>query len=279
MNMTVTKLMMAAGAIIFLTACDVKDPIHETDHPDKAKITVTADWSGIGQGIAKPSGYTVAFGDRTFTAMADKYTLPDLIEPGNYTLYFYHEADNITINGTASTADYAAGMPGWFFTGRLDAVIDGGKHHELTVAMKQQVRQLTLVIEATGGTVDKIATITGTLSGVAGSLDMSNDTHGTPSDVALTFAKGTDGKWTATVHLLGITGAKQKLSGTIKFTDGTPDDMILDSDLTDALATFNDNKNEPLTLGGQAEETPSPAGFTTIINAWNKITGGSVIAN
>lgn len=55
--------------------------------------------------------------------------------------------------------------------------------------------------------------------------------------------------------------------------------MILDSDLTAALATFNDNKNEPLTLGGQAEETPSPAGFTTIINAWNKITGGSVIAN
>ena len=40
--MTVTKLMMAAGAIIFLTACDVKDPIHETDHPDKATSSITA---------------------------------------------------------------------------------------------------------------------------------------------------------------------------------------------------------------------------------------------
>ncbi len=277
--MTVTKLMIAAGTIIYLTACDAKDPIHETDHPDKAKITVTADWSAIGQGIAKPSGYTVAFGDKTFTAMADKHTLPDLIEPGDYTLYFYNEADNITIKGITSTADYATGMPGWFFSGRLDAVIEKDRHYEFTISMKQQVRQLTLVIEPTGGTANRIEYITASLSGVAGSLDMATDTHGTSSDVALAFAKDTDGKWTATVPLLGITGAEQKLSGTIMFTDGTPDDMILDSDLTAALATFNDNKNEPLTLGGQVEETPSPAGFTATINAWNKITGGSVIAN
>lgn len=277
--MTVTKLMIAAGTIIFLTACDAKDPIYETDHPDKAKITVTADWSGIGQGIAKPSGYTVAFGDKTFTAMADKHTLPDLIEPGDYTLYFYNEADNIAINGTTSTADYAAGMPEWFFTGRLDAVIEKDRHYEFTVSMKQQVRQLTLVIELTGGTADRIEYITASLSGIAGSFDMATGAHGTSSDVALTFAKDTDGKWTTTVRLLGITGAEQKLSGTIMFTDGIPDDMFLDSDLTAALATFNDNKNEPLTLGGQTVETPSPTGLTATINDWKRVTGGSVIAN
>lgn len=277
----------AAGALI-LWGCDVKDPIYETDHPDKAKITVTADWSGIGSGITKPAVYKVAYGSETLTAQADKYTFPNLLAPGSYTVHFYNEVAAIPVTGkTAKVNTVAAGslepMPDWLFTSKLTATVEQDKHHEFTVQMAQQVRQLTLVIEPTGGTSERIEAITGTLSGVAGSYDMESGAHGSASSVALTFTKITSGedagKWAATVRLLGVTGTQQKLSGTITFTGGTPGDMPLDSDLSTELADFNDNKREPKTLGGQAAETPSPTGFTATINGWTRIDGGSGIAN
>ena len=71
----------------------------------------------------------------------------------------------------------------------MDAVIEKDTEYELTAAMQQQVRQLTLVIEPTGGTTDRIEGVEGYFSGAAATLDMDNGTYGTPSNVALTFTK------------------------------------------------------------------------------------------
>ena len=270
-----------AGALL-LWGCDVKDPVYETDHPEEAKITVTADWNGIGQGLTKPAGFKVAYGDEVLTATADKYTFPNLLAPGSYTVYFYNDAAEITVTGkTATVKTVAAGqlepMPDWLFTGKLTATVEKDKRHEFTVQMAQQVRRLTLVIEPAGTTAERIKTITGTLSGVAGSYDMESGAHGSASSVALEFTKittGTDaGKWTATVCLLGVTGSEQKLSGTIKFADGTPGDMPLESDLTAVLSNFNADKKTPLQLGGVVAESPDPAGFTATIKDWTKVSG------
>lgn len=278
---------IAAAGALMLWGCDVKDPIYEADHPDKTKITVTADWSSIGQGLTKPTGYKVSYGDEVLTATADKYTFPNLLAPGSYTVYFYNDAAEIPVTGKTAivktvAADQLEPMPDWLFTGKLTETVEKNKHHEFTVKMAQQVRQLTLVIEPTGTTAERIKTITGTLSGVAGSYDMESGAHGSASSVALEFTRQTTGdhtgKWTATVRLLGVAGSEQKLSGTIKFTDGTPGDMPLDSDLSTALAKFNENKREPFALGGQIAEIPSPAGFTATIKDWTKV-NGSGIAN
>ena len=92
----------------------------------------------------------------------------------------------------------------------MDAVIEKDTEYELTAAMQQQVRQLTLVIEPTGGTTDRIEGVEGYFSGAAATLDMDNGTYGTPSNVALTFTKITSGadagKWSATMRLLGVAG-------------------------------------------------------------------------
>ena len=164
-----------------------------------------------------------------------------------------------------------------------DAVIEKDTEYELTAAMQQQVRQLTLVIEPTGGTTDRIEGVEGYFSGAAATLDMDNGTYGTPSNVALTFTKITSGadagKWSATMRLLGVAGTAQRLTAQIRFSGNSPQPVTLTSDLTTMLATFNTDKTKPLALGGTVAETPTGAGFSATITDWKQVTGGPVTAD
>ncbi len=276
-----------------LASCGEKEPTpptYNTDHPEHGKITLTTDWSQRGEGIDIPGSHHVrANGDeagkQTFTAATNDH--PELFDPGTHRLHVWHDAAGITVSGNTATVAAQAGntraggidtSPDWFFSAAMDVEVAADTDHKFTATMTQQVRQLTLVIEPTGGTADEIESITATLSGVAGTLDIDTGAHGSPSDVALTFTKGADGKWSATVRLLGIAGAEQKLTGTIAFTGGTPADMPFDSDMTADLAGFNDNKKTPLTLGGQVE-VPTGAGFTASITGWDTISKDGVIAD
>lgn len=273
----------AVAAAVLLAGCDVKDPIYNTSHPEHGTVTLTADWSGIGEGLTAPASYTVKADDYTATVSGATNLLDHLFEPGKYTIYAYNTAEHITVSGTTAaveaapaptgqTGTFVRNAPDWLFASVTDAVIEADKEHAYTAMMKQQVRELTLIIEPTGETTGRIESITGTLSGVAGTLDIANGTHGTPSYVALTFSKitsGTDaGKWSATVRLLGIAGAQQRLAATLRYADDNPKATPLDSDLTTALAAFNADKRTPLTLGGSVVETPTGAGFGVTITDW-----------
>lgn len=278
------KLLIAAsGAALLLWSCDVKDPIYETDYPEQGKITLTTDWTNRTSGIDVPASYTVKAGDYAATLTGATNTVANLFDPGNYSLYVYNTADNIAISGTTITANYSAGALDWMFTCNMDVAIEKDKMHELTAVMTQQVRQLALVIEPTGGATDRIESITATLRGIAGSYDMASGTHGGASNVPLTFAKQTAGdyvgKWMAVVRLLGVTGSEQKLTGIITFAGDTSGNMALESDLTTALAAFNADKKTPITLGGITVEIPTGTGFTATIIDWTPNSGGSVIAN
>ena len=276
-------LLFALPVLLFASCSKSKDPNYNTDHPEHGKITVTADWSGIGQDITKPSAFTVAVGGHTVEVTGDSHAIDKHFDPGDYLLYAYNKAGNITVSGTTATADYTTGTPEWFFTCSMDVKVEADKVHAVTAVMKRQVREVTLIIELTGGTADRIEGITATLSGVAGTLNIDNYTHGSPSNVDFAFTKittGADaGKWTTTVRLLGVTGSEQKLTGTIRFTGGIPGDMPLQSDLSADLANFNANKTEPFALGGTVAETPTGTGFTATITGWNPVPGSSVIAN
>ena len=180
------------------------------------------------------------------------------------------------------SAALISNAPGWLFTSVQEVTVEADTDHELTAAMHQQVRQLTLVIEPTGDAADRIESIEGSLSGAAGTLDFATGTYGAASDVALHFTKITEGsdvgKWTAAVRLLGIAGDTQRLTATLTYADGNPADTRLESDLTAALADFNADKTVPLTLGGTMAETPAEADFAATISNWNLVSGGNVNA-
>lgn len=295
MKNSIKHSLIATAALLFLAGCDPKDPIYDTPHPEKGAVTLTTDWSKLGDGLTAPESYTVVAVGYTGTLSGNVNKLDYLFDPAEIRVSVYNMAEHISINGTTATVATASGnvvgvgsfiqnTPGWLFTSTAEMMIEKDKEHFHTAVMQQQVRQLTLIIEPTGGTTDRIESITGTLSGVASSLDLADGMHGAPANVALTFSKITDGanagRWSATVRLLGTAGAEQQLAVTIAFTGGNPTPIQLDSDLTTALATFNADKRTPLTLGGSVVETPTGAGFGGTITDWTPVTGnGPVVAD
>lgn len=282
----IIRYCVAAALTLAATSC-VKDELHDTPHPDYGKITVTADWSDRGGGVDIPAEWTVTMGDYTGTETGETHSPDHLFSPGNYTLAAYNTPEGITISGTTAAVNAADGgfivnTPGWLFSSVQEVAIEADTDYSLTAVMRQQVRQLTLMIEPTGDAANRIESIVGTLSGAAGTLDFATGTYGTPSEVGLRFTKITNGddagKWMATVRLLGIAGDLQRLTATLTYTDGNPQPTALESDLTEALADFNDGKTAPLTLGGTIAETPGEAGFTGEITDWETVDGGGVDA-
>ena len=279
---------------LLLSSC-VKDTLYDTPHPDHGMISVTADWSARGEGIDIPATWTVAMGDYTGTETSATHAPDHLFDPGSYTLAVWNPAEEITVNGTTATVAAATGndavagafisnAPGWLFTSVQQVLIEKDTDYPLTAAMKQQVRELTLVVEPTGDAAGRITEIVAHLTGAAGTLDFATDTYGAASNVALPFTKITEGddagKWKATVRLLGVTGTEQLLTGEIRYADGNPTPTTLKSDLTEALKEFNTGKSASLTLGGTLVETPEGmevdgAGIT----GWKPVEGDDVNAD
>jgi hypothetical protein len=281
---------MGMAAAVLLSSC-VKDTLYDTPHPDYGKIAVTADWSARGEGIDIPATWTVTMGDYTGTETGATHSPDYLFNPGSYTLAVYNPADGITVSGTtatvvqqAETEAFISNAPGWLFTSVQEVAIEADTDYELTAVMRQQVRELTLVVEPTGDAAGRITEIVAHLTGAAGTLDFATDTYGAASNVVLPFTKITEGadagKWKATVRLLGVTGTEQLLTGEIRYADGNPTPTTLKSDLTEALAAFNTGKGESLTLGGTLVETPEGmevdgAGIT----GWEEVKGDDVNAD
>ena len=285
--------MMGMAAAVLLSSC-VKDTLYDTPHPDYGKIAVTADWSARGEGIDIPATWTVTMGDYTGTETSATHTPDHLFAPGSYTLAVWNPAEGITVSGTtaavAAAADAGADAesciaanPGWFFTHAEQVAIEQDKDHAFTAAMKQQVRELTLVVEPTGDAAGRITEISAHLTGAAGTLDFATDTYGAASNVVLPFTRITEGddagKWKATVRLLGVTGTEQLLTGEIRYADGNPRPTMLESDLSEALKEFNAKKTEPLTLGGTLETPDEVEIQGASISDWKEIDNGEVNAD
>lgn len=278
---------------LLLSSC-VKDTLYDTPHPDHGMISVTADWSARGEGIDIPATWTVAMGDYTGTETSATHAPDHLFAPGSYTLAVWNPAEGITVSGTTATVAAATGndagagafisnAPGWLFTSVQQVLIEKDTDYPLTAAMKQLVRELTLVVEPTGDAAGRITEIVAHLTGAAGTLDFATDTYGAASNVVLPFTKITEGddagKWKATVRLLGVTGTEQLLTGEIRYADGNPTPTTLKSDLTEALKEFNTGKSASLTLGGTLVETPEETEFSGFeITGWETVEGGDASA-
>lgn len=277
--MRTSKLLIALAAMAVLAGCDVKDPIYDTDHPDKGKITLTTNWTKRTAGADIPQSYTARVGDKTAVLSGSTNALPDLFAPGSYTLYIYHDTDKMTVSGTTATVSSTSGvvdpMPGWLFTTKKTVTVAAGQTQTVTVEMKQEVCQLDIELTVTEGDPARITKVEGTLAGVAAAWDFDTDTPvGDAAKVQSEFTKSGD-KITATMRLLGIVPATpQELTLTVTFSDNST--QTITKDLSSLLTDFNADQHIAVKITADVK-TPSEMELTATISGWElgKVESGS----
>ena len=268
---------LAAAFIFPLSSCS-KDE-YNTPHPDKGVIAVN---------INQPQGteeddYTVEVDGKPLDE-GDNASNP--LTPGEHTVLVYNTPEGFTVtdgiayvervDGTRALTDLIDPLPETLYSGTktVTVVADDTLHLDLSVA--QRTRDLRLELTVTEGDPERITAITGILSGVAGAYDLRSETlYGEAVSTAPAFTRSGD-KVSADLRLLGTMGEAQVLTLRLSFLNGNPQDITIESDLTEQLAGFNLGTGT-ITLDGELH-TPTEAGVEAAIIDWEKIDGGGVDA-
>ncbi len=260
----------------WLLASCVKDELHDTPHPDQGVVSVSVDYP---QG-AEEDDYTVEVDGQP---LDEGDTASDPLTPGEHTVLVYNTPEGFTVtdgiayvervDGTRALTDLIDPLPETLYSGTktVTVVADDTLHLDLSVA--QRTRDLRLELTVTEGDPERIASITGILSGVAGAYDLRSETlYGEAVSTAPAFTRNGD-KIEADLRLLGTMGEAQVLTLTLTFTDGLT--QTVESDLTEVLANFNGDMEQTFTVTGSLR-TPTEAGLGgCTITDWTHGGGGS----
>lgn len=274
-----------ASATVFLQTGCVKDTLYNTPHPDKGAVVVRMDWSDLlPEAIA--DSYVLNVDGHEQTVSGDVNTVERLVEPGEHTLLIYNRPADITLNGDMASVDAETAsataeapvksLPDYLFS-RCET-IRVGKDDTLVVfsTPRQWVRQVNVDLSVTEGDYDRIASVTGTLSGVERSVDIRKEERtGTAAQTRNAFTVAGD-KCRTSFRLLGIVPAqRQILTVYVTFTNG--DRQTIGSDLTERLAGFHEG-NTPLTLTADLH-LPVQGGVAGSIEGWQQADGGNTDAH
>lgn len=279
-----TATILATSLLFSLGGC-AKDEQHHTPHPDKGVVAISVDLPQ-GDEEEEGTGYTVEIDGTTADGHEGRYTVSDPLPPGEYTVLAYNEPEGITMtdgiarvertDGTVrALTDFINPQPDTLYsaTERITVVADDTLRMNLDVV--QRTRDLHIKLIVTEGDPERIAAVTGTLSGVAEAYDLWNETLcGEAVSTRPTFTRDGD-KVSADLRLLGIMGDAQTLSILLTFSNG--DTQSIESDLTEVLAGFN-GSTEPFTLTGNLR-TPVEGGFAGSIDGWQQADGGNADAH
>ena len=265
----------AAVFALLLASC-VKDELYNTPHPDQGVVSVSVDYP---QG-AEEDDYTVEVDGQP---LDEGDNASDPLAPGEHTVLVYNTPEGFTVtdgiayvermDGTRALTYLIDPLPETLYSGTktVTVVADDTLHLDLSVA--QRTRDLRLELTVTEGDPERIAAITGTLSGVAGAYDLRGETlYGEAVSTAPVFTRS-GGKVSADLRLLGTMGEAQVLTLTLTFTDGLT--QTVESDLTEVLANFNGDMEQTFTVTGSLR-TPTEAGLGgCTITDWTNGGGGS----
>ena len=268
------------AAVISLTGC-VKDELHNTPHPDKGAVVVQMDWSDL-LPEAVADNYILNVDGHEQTVSGSTNAVDRLAEPGEHTLTVYNKPQGITINGDiASVNEIIDGrsvgsrvepLPDFLFSVSETVVVEKDDTLRITAKPRKWVRQLDMELSVSEGDYERIASITGTLSGVEQSLDIrKGERQGTAVTVRNDFAVAEE-KCNTSFRLMVIVPAEhQTLTVNIVFANG--DTQTIESDLSEQMAAFHDD-NAPLTLTGSLN-LPVEAGATGSISDWIVVDNGT----
>ena len=262
----------------------VKDELHDTPHPDKGIVAVSID---LPQG-ASGEDYTVEIDGTTADGKEGHYTVSDPLPPGEYTVLAYNTPQGFIVtdgiarvertDGTVrALTDFINPLPDYLYSGTERITVMADDTLRMNLDVTQRVRDLHIELTVTEGDPERIAAITGTLSGVAEAYDLHNETlYGEAVSTRPTFTRNGD-KVLADLRLLGVLGDAQTLTLVLTFTDGRT--LTVESDMTEVLSGFGEgDMTQTFAIEGGLR-TPLEAGFSATITDWEVVDEGKIDVN
>lgn len=282
---------MTVSALIAmsLSSC-VKKPIYKTSHPDKGAVVLTADWSEALSEAYIPSiwAYRVN-GSEAFYAENQTHCHSGLLLPGKHKLLAYNEPQDITLDGTRAVVDTVpegllVAQPEYLYSATQELEMVQDDTLRVTIPMKRLLIPLSMKVTLDPASVDNVADIKASLSGVSDAVDLETWEIGkTPKSVMLdvvSLGKASDAvtgdKIELKCRIVGICpDEKQILTVTITNKDGVENTVT--SDLTEELEGINTGK-DPVELEGSISAAQD-GHFSGTIDNWDEVSGGDVDAN
>lgn len=278
-----TTTILATALLFSLGGC-VKDELHDTPHPDKGIVAVSID---LPQG-ASGEDYTVEIDGTTADGKEGRYTVSDPLPPGEYTVLAYNTPQGFTVtdgiarvertDGTVrALTDFINPLPDYLYSGTERITVMADDTLRMNLDVTQRMRDLHIELTVTEGDPERITGITGTLSGVAETYDLRNETlYGEAVSTRPTFTRDGD-KVSADLRLLGVLGDAQTLTLVLTFTDGQT--QTVESDLTEVLSGFGEgDMTQTFAIEGGLR-TPLEAGFSATITDWEVVDEGKIDVN
>lgn len=285
----IKQIIFFCGAVMLTTSC-VKDDIYNTPHPSQGAVMITTDWSRRSTEATQPVSYQLRISDQSEqtdeqSVKGNMNLFHSLLAPETYELLVYNSPEAITVSDDVATITSTDGKniessPGYLFSAAqtLDVVKDDTLF--VTVAMRQRIRQLTLILKLKDGDHEHIIDTKATLNGVASNVNLKTGALPSTSDASLVpvfkKAEESDGTpvLTATFRLLGIAkGEVQKLHVAVTLNNGTT--QMIETDLTEVLHEHFNGSMDPLVLGANFD-LPSQTEFSGSITDWSLVEGGQV---
>lgn len=259
-------LMYGAISALLLASC-VKDEVYNTSHPDKGAVSIHVN---LPQGMGD---YTVEIDGQSVQGSGATIVYPTLLSPGEHNLLMYNHPDGLTIADgiarvnamadTKSNGNAILPMPGYFYSASTTCTVTADDTVHIELDPLRRMRDLHFELTVAEGDPERIASVEGVLSGIAGTYTLATESPSRePMTTAPTFTR--DGnRVTADTRLLGTADEAQILVLTLRFTDGKV--QTIENDLTEMLRTFNTDMQTPLKISGTLL-TPTAAnpGMATI---------------
>lgn len=262
-------LMYGAISALLLASC-VKDEVYNTSHPDKGAVSIHVN---LPQGMGD---YTVEIDGQSVQGSGATIVYPTLLSPGEHNLLMYNHPDGLTIADgiarvnamadTKSNGNAILPMPGYFYSASTTCTVTADDTVHIELDPLRRMRDLHFELTVAEGDPERIASVEGVLSGIAGTYTLATESPSRePMTTAPTFTR--DGnRVTADTRLLGTAGEAQILVLTLRFTDGTV--QTIENDLTEMLRTFNTDMQTPLNISGTLLTPTAANPGTATITDW-----------
>ena len=234
-------VLLAGSAIVF--GCKKDEPTESTKKD--SLISFTAKYGEIIEGVAKPEK-TVLTIDNTIVDVVDgKFNAEVLGETDTHLIAAYNDAEGVTMNnGVLSLGAEGAQLPSadWLFAYAENKKL-AKTSTSLSVTLKQQTKQINVIVRSLGGKSNNISEVTAELTNVAAQRDILNNVYKASASASAKLPEGNrPGSFYGLVRVLGfMPNAENALKLNFTYTDGTTSTTSVD--ISGYAEQFNGDKS------------------------------------